>query len=169
MGQRAAHLKAPGATRLVAVATLDEMADAGEGPLVVHRPDDAFPAPQDRAEIVEGQEALAGPVQMDDIGPLELMPLRDVHARVCQAQFPQPAHAETVRHEDAHPLPCLAPQAGMHTADAPVGALPVAHQHTCLHSIATEGIHQPARRNGCTALSLTCTYNQDFHQVQKYK
>ena len=79
--------------------------DANSRPHVVHRPHHRFTTGQYLADPCQREKALVDPVQMDDIGLLELRKRRDVDSRVGNIHIEEVLTREAQRHKDAQALP----------------------------------------------------------------
>ena len=81
------------------------MADASEIPLVVQSHHHWLATGKDAFQVIERQESLVDPVQMDDIGLLELVHRGDVGARIGDIHLKDSLLAQVVGQPDDATLP----------------------------------------------------------------
>ena len=146
------------------------VADACEGPHVVHGPHHALAAVHDAAQVGEREHGLVGPVQVYDVGLAEGGVAGDVVAEACRVDAPQPLAAEAVAEHDFGSFEGelgLAPQCGLegqHAAFLGLG-LCVAAQHAGLHTPLVEGAQQAQGRNGRTACVAGGVHQQHLERA----
>ena len=142
------------AAGLIACAVVGIVADAREGPHVVHCPHDGFARSGYLAELLEREHALVHPVQVDDVRLLEFRQLRDVDARVGDVHLEQVVPLEAVGFPDDEAFPDEAPHVeprGGQLHDIRGVGLPVAHEHLYLYAAVLQCFHQATCRNRRTA------------------
>jgi len=115
-----------------------QVADTCCRPDVVHSPHHRFAAAQDLVDALQREHALVDPVQMDNIGFLELLQPGDVVAGIGNVDLKKMLPGETAPDKDDKPFPEEVPI--MHGRwwqlnHSRRGALLVAHQHTGLDTI----------------------------------
>ena len=96
---------------LEAVAVFCIVADGGRRPLVVQRPDDALATSEDSLKVLERQETLIHPMQVDNIGLSESLRLGDVLSAVRNIDLPQITLTQPISKEYACPFPVKRPRA----------------------------------------------------------
>ena len=164
--RRVAELGTVVAMMLIAGAVHAVVADSSIGPLVMQRPHNPLAALEDSVQLVQGEETLIDPMQMDDIGLKKGRMAGDVCAGIGYVHIPQHASAHTVVQPYHKPFPHeLQPQGGRlgQGCHAHVRSGTIAHQHAGIRPVGTQSIHQAQRRNGRSTSRGTRIYNQHFH------
>ena len=153
----------------VAGALAGVVADTGTRPHIVHGPYHGFARGKDLLDVFQRKHTLVYPVEVDDVGLLELRQSGDVRAGIGDIDGKQVVFLEVVGFPDddafPHELPYQAPALlEGHYADL-VGLL-VAHQHFCLDAVVLEGFHESACGDGCTAYTFGCIDNKYSHVAE---
>ena len=143
-----------------------QMAEGGGGPHVVHCPDHALAAVENAADVVQREHALIDPVQVHDVGFLELSRAGDVAAGTANVEVPQvfppqtepPPHRQSLAQEVPLSPPAVAPLAHQQV----VGRL-VSHQHARLHAVVVQRHQQAVGSQGGASRSLARVHYQYSH------
>ena len=105
-------------------------------------------------------------MQMHNVGIAKLRQARNVVAHIGDIERKQVDFRKVKVKKNHESLPEEAPlgaQFARQIHHLQVVGLLVAHQHTGLHAVIAQGLHEPVRRNGSTSSPLACVYNQYFH------
>ena len=142
------------------------MAYPGEGPHIVHCPDDRLAAVDDLFQSVKGYKTLVDPVEMDDVGLAELPGPCYVDAGIGYVHIEKVVTAETVGGPDGCPFPQEAPllaDRAAHGNNTFAAAFEVADHHPGVDTFAAEGLeYASAGYRGATGC-LGSIYKQDVH------
>ena len=154
------------ASFLVAFAISCIVADGRQRPEVVHGPYHRFSALQNASDAAQREHALIDPLQVDDVGLLELPQSGDVGTGIRHVNLKETFPGEMEMAEQAPAFPeevqALQPAVGK-GYDGRVVAEFLAHQHLRLYAIALQRLHQTVGGNGGTTRFFARIYNQDFH------
>jgi len=149
------------AVGVVLVALAGVVADAGAGPHVVHGPDNGFARGQNLFEVAQRKHALVYPVQVYDVGLLELGQQGDVGASVGYVDGKEVVLLEAVGAPDDGTLPHEFPHQHpvvLQRKDADLVCLLVAHQQSRFNAVVLQSLHQPAGGYGSPSVSFGCIY-----------
>ena len=150
----------------VAGARQGQMTNAGDGPDVVHRPNHGFPVAKYALQLVEREESLVDPMQMDHVGASIGIGFGDVSSCYGGIDGEKSSTLSAQMEENAQPFSDKRP---LH---APPSAkrmnfrgrrLSIAHQHFSLDTDMGQGRLQTRRGNGRSAGSFAGVDDQNAH------
>ena len=148
-----------------AVATI--VADTREVPLVVHGHHNLLTRTKNLVDIVEREETLVHPMQMDHVGLLELWHSGDVGACIGDINLEEVLATETIGKEDDTTLPKEVegepPTLLFYGHHRNLVGLTVAHNHLGADSVLLQCLHQAVGCDGRTAYFLRCVDDNYFH------
>ena len=149
-----------------------QVAEGCGGPHVVHGPHHGLTATQYLPDDVQRQKALIDPMQVNDVGLLELRQPCDVGASIGQVYLEQVFAPEMQLTEHHETFPKKIPSFRQFTFEphnADVLSLFVAHQHFGFNTIIIKRSHQTVGSNSRSPRLFARVYNQYFHkQRQRY-
>lgn len=144
------------------------MADAGEGPHVVHGPYDPLAASQDASDLGEREHGLIGPMEMDNVGFKELGQAGDVSAVAGGVDGKEAFARETVGGKDFSPFghelefqPHRRPEADH--VGAVSGQRAVAAEQRGIHPALAQRLEQPKGGYGGATGMVGSVDKQYFH------
>ena len=138
--------RAVGAARKIAGAFSRMMADAGEIPHVVHRPDHRLPHFHDFPDLPEREHPLVDPVEADHVGALHVGMAVKGKSGGCRVDLEEGVAAQTVAQEDAETFGeegnLYPPLRGGEIDKSGVGEL-LDHQHPGIGAPVAKSIRKP--------------------------
>ena len=132
----------------------------------MHRPDNRFTALQDLTDTTQGEHTLIDPVQMDDVGFLELAQTSDIRTSIGDIDLKEvgSGEVEMTEYNETFPQEIPTEPPGLRQwHDSQCIRVFVTYQHLHLDTIVVQRLHQTVGGYSRPPRAFTRIYDKYFH------